>query len=76
MMMMVSSHEASNSAISTCTDTLSFLLQLVVLVGLGLNAANLVGYIRCKKDAGKKLKSFAGNFLGRQLLNQVLHRKV
>ena len=45
--------------------------QLVVAVGLSLNIANLIGYVRCKKDAGKKIKTFAGNFLGRQLLNQV-----
>ena len=45
--------------------------QLVVAVGLSLNLANLIGYVRCKKDAGKKIKTFAGNFLGRQLLNQV-----
>jgi len=48
-----------------------FVFQLVVAVGLSLNIANLVGYVRCKKDAGKKISTFAGNFLGRQLLNQV-----
>ena len=47
------------------------MFQLVVAVGLSLNIANLIGYVRCKKDAGKKIKTFAGNFLGRQLLNQV-----
>ena len=47
------------------------MFQLVVAVGLSLNVANLIGYVRCKKDAGKKIKTFAGNFLGRQLLNQV-----
>jgi len=47
------------------------MFQLVVSVGLSLNIANLIGYVRCKKDAGKKIKTFAGNFLGRQLLNQV-----
>ena len=54
------------------SNTLWFLPQLVVAVGLSLNVANLIGYVRCKKDAGKNIKSFAGNFLGRQLLNQVI----
>ncbi|KAK3705198.1 hypothetical protein QZH41_013996 [Actinostola sp. cb2023] len=45
--------------------------KLVVVVGLGLNIANMLGYIKCKKDAGKKIKTFAGNFLGRQILSQV-----
>ncbi|XP_027057490.1 Golgi apparatus membrane protein TVP23 homolog B-like [Pocillopora damicornis] len=51
--------------------SLKFKWLLVVAVGLSLNVANLIGYVRCKKDAGKNIKSFAGNFLGRQLLNQV-----
>jgi hypothetical protein len=45
--------------------------QIIVIVGLSLNSANLFGYIKCKKDASKKLKSMAGNFLGQQLLKQV-----
>lgn len=48
-----------------------YFFKLVVAVGLGLNFANMLGYVKCKKDAGKKIKSFAGNFLGRQLLSQV-----
>lgn len=52
--------------------SLKFKWLLVVAVGLSLNGANLVGYVRCKKDAGKKITSFAGNFLGRQLLNQAM----
>lgn len=52
--------------------SLKFKWLLVVAVGLSLNGANLVGYIRCKKDAGKKITTFAGNFLGRQLLNQAM----
>lgn len=31
----------------------------------------MLGYVKCKKDAGKKIKTFAGNFLGRQILSQV-----
>ncbi|XP_073246482.1 Golgi apparatus membrane protein TVP23 homolog B-like [Porites lutea] len=52
--------------------SLKFKWLLVVAVGLTLNIANLIGYIRCKKDAGKKITTFAGNFLGRQLLNQAM----
>ena len=40
-------------------------------MALSLSSANLFGYIKCKKDASKKLKSMAGNFLGQQLLKQV-----
>lgn len=40
-------------------------------MALSLSSANLFGYIKCKKDASKKLKSMAGNFLGQQLLSQV-----
>lgn len=50
---------------------------LIVLVALTLNSANLIGYIKCKKDAGKEVKNMAGNassFLGRQLLSQMLGR--
>ena len=36
-----------------------------------LSASNLVGYVKCKKDAGKDVKSMASNFLGRQILTQV-----
>ena len=36
-----------------------------------LSSSNLVGYVKCKKDAGKDVKSMASNFLGRQILTQV-----
>lgn len=45
-----------------------------MLVALTLTSANLIGYVKCKKDAGKKVKDMAGNassYLGRQLINQV-----
>jgi len=45
---------------------------LIVLVALTLTSANLVGYIKCKKDAGSKVRNMAGTFLGRQLFSQVL----
>eukprot|EP00794_Sanderia_malayensis_P009043 gene9043-10010_t len=51
---------------------------LVVIVALTLNAANLIGYIKCKKDATKKVKNMAGNassYLGRQLISQMFKSK-
>nr|XP_047129054.1 Golgi apparatus membrane protein TVP23 homolog B-like isoform X1 [Hydra vulgaris] len=44
---------------------------LIVLVAIILTSANLIGYVKCKKDAGKDMKSMAGSFLGRQILNQI-----
>ena len=31
----------------------------------------MIGYIKCKKDAGKEVKSMATSFLGRQIIGQV-----
>ena len=31
----------------------------------------MIGYIKCKKDAGKEMKSMATSFLGRQIIGQV-----
>jgi len=45
---------------------------LIVLVAITLTSANLIGYVKCKKDAGKEMKSMAGTFLGRQIFSQVL----
>jgi len=44
---------------------------LIVVVALSLQAANLIGYVKCKKDAGKEVRNMAGTFLGRQLFNQI-----
>ncbi|KAK2571725.1 Golgi apparatus membrane protein TVP23-like protein B [Acropora cervicornis] len=62
----------NNKSVTTAESRVFWLGLLVVAVGLSLNGANLVGYVRCKKDAGKKITTFAGNFLGRQLLNQAM----
>eukprot|EP00047_Mylnosiga_fluctuans_P004438 m.234538 g.234538 ORF g.234538 m.234538 type:complete len:189 (+) comp12673_c0_seq1:44-610(+) len=44
---------------------------LVVAVALSLNAANLIGYSKCDKDARAKLTNMAGQF-GQSLLTQAL----
>lgn len=44
--------------------TFSFMWGLLTLVGFGLNAVNVMGYIKCKKDAGKKLSALAGSMGG------------
>ncbi|XP_028406586.1 Golgi apparatus membrane protein TVP23 homolog B-like [Dendronephthya gigantea] len=56
----------------TSLISLKFQWMIIVAVALSLSCANLFGYIRCKKDASKKLKSMAGNFLGQQLLKQAM----
>jgi len=52
---------------------LSFKLTnvLIIFVAIVLTSSNLVGYIKCKKDAGKDVQSMASNFLGRQILTQM-----
>ena len=37
-----------------------------------LNAANLYGYIKCRRDAKAKVQGAVGSFLGRQLFNSVI----
>ena len=46
---------------------LSASVVLLVLVALGLNMVNVIGYVKCKRDAGKKLKDFGGTVLARGL---------
>ena len=46
--------------------------MLIVLVAITLTAANLIGYVKCKKDAGKDMTSMAGDFLGKQMLGQMM----
>eukprot|EP01137_Pigoraptor_chileana_P019735 Opistho-2@81176 len=43
---------------------------LVVAVAVPLNAANVVGYTKCQKDAKERLQSFAGDFLARTVMQQ------
>lgn len=44
------------------------------MIGAVLNGANVVGYVKCRKDAGSKLTSMAGRLLGQQILKQVTTR--
>jgi len=44
------------------------------VVGVILNGANVVGYVKCRRDAGTKLTSMAGQLLGQQILKQVTTR--
>ena len=40
---------------------------VLVLVALGLNMINVIGYVKCKRDAGKKLTAIGGTVLTRGL---------
>lgn len=48
-----------------------YFFQLIPIVGVALNGANVVGYVKCRKDAGTKIRSMAGQFIGQQLMKQV-----
>lgn len=48
--------------------------QVVTVIGAVLNGANVIGYVKCRKDAGSKLTSMAGQLLGQQILKQVTTR--
>ena len=48
--------------------------QVVTVIGAVLSGANVVGYVKCRKDAGTKLTSMAGQLLGQQILKQVTTR--
>jgi hypothetical protein len=43
---------------------------VIVLVALSLNCANVVGYMKCRKDAKKKLEGAATNFVIGQMFNR------
>lgn len=47
--------------------TLRFMWLVLVLVALGLNMMNVVGYVKCKRDAGKKLSAIGGTVFTRGL---------
>ena len=48
-----------------CVITFRFMWLLLVSVALALNAVNVIGYVKCKRDAGKKLTAFGGSMLAR-----------
>lgn len=41
-------------------------------MGITLNGANVVGYVKCRRDAGVKLTQMAGKFIGNQILQKTL----
>lgn len=43
---------------------------MVCVTGFGFNGANLYGYIRCKMGGVDAIKSYANNFLGKQVLSR------
>lgn len=47
--------------------SLKFAWCLLVLVALGLSLINAVGYVKCKRDAGKKMTALGGSVLTRGL---------
>ena len=53
-------------AISTLL-TLHFMYLVLVLVALSLTGINCVGYVKCKRDAGRKLSAIGGSVLTRGL---------
>ena len=40
-------------------------------MGIILQGANVVGYVKCRRDAGAKITQMAGQFIGKQILKQV-----
>lgn len=48
------------------------LLQIIPVIGIALNGANVVGYVKCRRDAGAKLSAMAGQFIGKQIIKQVI----
>ena len=47
-------------------------LQIIPIIAITLNGANVVGYVKCRRDAGAKITAMAGQFIGRQILKQVI----
>ena len=46
-------------------------LKILPIIGLALNGANVIGYIKCRRDAGARISAMAGQFIGKQILKQV-----
>lgn len=43
--------------------TFHFMWLVLVLVALSSNMTNVIGYVKCKRDAGRKLSAFGGSVL-------------
>ena len=50
---------------STQVLTLHFMWLVLVLVATSLNLINVYGYVKCKRDAGRKLSAIGGSVLTR-----------
>lgn len=48
--------------------------QLVCVVAISLNLSNVVGYTKCSKDAGKRIKEYAGAYVGRRIGENLMAR--
>lgn len=48
---------------------------LIPVIAIALNGANLIGYVKCRRDAGARLTQMAGKFIGQQILTQALQSK-
>ena len=46
-------------------------VQIIPVVGIALNGANVVGYVKCRRDAGARLSQMAGQFIGKQIMKEV-----
>ncbi|CAI8024667.1 Golgi apparatus membrane protein TVP23 homolog B [Geodia barretti] len=51
----------------------SWTWAIIPLAGIALNGSNLVGYVRCKRDARARITAMAGKFIGRQIVSQTLN---
>jgi len=47
---------------------------LITLIGAALGIANIVGYVKCARDARNKLKSMATSYIASTVINQSLQR--
>ena len=54
-----------------CVTSHALCPQLLASVGIILNGANVVGYVKCRRDAGSRLSSMATQFIGKKVLEQV-----
>ena len=52
-------------------NTMVVFLQIIPVIGVALNGANVVGYVKCRSDERARLTQMAGQFIGKQILKQV-----
>ena len=46
-------------------------LKILPIIGLALNGANVIGYIKCRRDTGARISAMAGQFIGAPVLKFV-----